>query len=66
MMASGRTARTSSGRISGIGLASAKISGLAAIVADHLGLQHAGRRQAQEDVGALDHLGQLRALVLRA
>ncbi len=58
MMASGRTALASSGMISGIGLASARISGLSAMLRHHLRLQHAGRRQAEEDVGAVDHLGQ--------
>jgi len=38
MMASSRTARTSSGRISGVGLASAKISGRAAILRTISGL----------------------------
>jgi hypothetical protein len=44
--------------ISGFGLASARISGLGRHLLDHLRLEHAAGRQAQEDVGALDHLGQ--------
>ncbi len=48
--------------ISGFGLASARISGLGAHLGHHVLLEHAGGRQAEEDVRAFDHLGQ-RALV---
>ena len=51
-----------SGMISGVGLASAMISGLSAICLTISGFSTLGRRQAEEDVGAADHLGQ-RALV---
>jgi hypothetical protein len=44
--------------ISGVGFASAKISGFAAHRLHHLGLQHARGRQAQEDVGAGHDVGQ--------
>ena len=58
IMASGRALRASSGMISGVGLASAMTSGLSAIALDHVGLQHVGRRQAEENVGAVDHVAQ--------
>ena len=58
IIASGRAARATSGMISGLGLASARISGFAAMSGEQLGLQHAGRRQAEKDVGAVDHVGQ--------
>ncbi len=44
--------------ISGLGLASARISGSGAICFSMLGLQHAARREAEEDVGPGDHLRQ--------
>ncbi len=57
-MQSGRAALASSGRISGSGLASARMTGLIGHGLDHLGRQHAGGRAAQEHVGALHHIGQ--------
>jgi hypothetical protein len=36
------------------------ISGLLAIRGNHVGLEHAARRQAQEDIGAVDHLCNVR------
>jgi hypothetical protein len=39
-------------------LASARITGLGGHFGHHVGLEHAAGRQAQEHVGALDHLGQ--------
>ena len=58
MIASERTARTSSGVISGSGLAIAKMIGFSAIERDHRLVDRALGRQAEEDVGALDRLGQ--------
>ena len=58
MIASGRASLASSGRISGSGLASARISGRSAIFLDHLRLEHAGGRQPQENVGAGDDFAQ--------
>ena len=52
MIASGRAALASGGEISGSGLAMAKMIGSLAIVLDHLGLERARRRQAEEHVGA--------------
>jgi hypothetical protein len=46
------------GRISGVGLASAMISGASRHLRHHLRLEHAAGGQAEEDVGAVDHLGQ--------
>ena len=58
MMQSGRTALASSGRISGVGLASARMIGCARHRLDHVRRQHAAGRQAEEDVGAVDDVGQ--------
>ena len=58
MMASGRAALTTSGRISGSGLASARISGLVRHLRQPFRLQHIGRRQAQKDIGAGQHFAQ--------
>ena len=59
MIASSRTALTSSGRISGVGLASANISGRGAIVATMSCLSTPRGRQAEEDVGAGDDSAEL-------
>ncbi len=58
MIASGRTALASSGRISGSGLASARISGFGRHLLEHFGLQHARGGQAEEYVGARNNVGQ--------
>ena len=50
-------ASASSGMISGLGLASARISGRGAMRLHHVRLQHAAGRQAEEDVRAVDDLG---------
>ena len=52
IIASGRAARATSGMISGIGLASARISGFGRHVLQQFGFQHAGGRKAEEYVGA--------------
>ena len=57
-MASGRVSRASSGLISETGLASARTSGSAAMVISISGFKHVGCREAEEDVGADDGLGQ--------
>ena len=44
--------------ISGVGLASARISGFGAMSCEQLRLQHAGGGEAEEDVGAADDVGQ--------
>ena len=58
MMQSGRACLASSGRISGSGLASARISGCVGHLRDHLRLEHAARRQAEEHVGAADDVAE--------
>ncbi len=58
MIASGRAALATSGMISGFGLARAKIIGCGAMDLTISGVRMPGGRQAQEDVRALDDLGQ--------
>ena len=65
-MQSGRAALASSGRISGSGLASARMIGWLGHALDHGRRHHAGGRAAEEDVGALDHVGQRARLGLLA
>jgi hypothetical protein len=58
MMASLRTFITSSGVISGIGLASAKNQWPGRHAGHHFGLEHTARRKSQKHVGAVNGLGQ--------
>ena len=58
IIASGRASSASSGMISGFGLASAITSGSLAMLLQHLGLQHPGGREAEEDVGAGNRVGE--------
>ena len=62
IIASGRAASASSGVISGVGLASAMISGFSAIRFAISGLSTPGADKPEEHVGAVDHVGE-RALV---
>ena len=62
IIASGRALRASSGMISGVGIGQRHHQRLVRHRLDHVGLQHVGRRQAEENIGAADHVGQ-RALV---
>ncbi len=57
-MQSGRAALASSGRISGSGLASARMIGCVGHGLDHLCGQHTGGRAAEEDIAAAHHVGQ--------
>ena len=58
MMASVRISATSSGVISGSGLAMAKMIGFLRHRLHHVGRQRALGREAEEDVGAVQRLGQ--------
>jgi hypothetical protein len=58
MMQSGRTALASSGRISGSGLASARMIGLVGHGLDHLGVSTPAAEQPRNTSAPFHHIGQ--------
>ena len=59
MIASGRTASASSGMISGYRVGHGEDQRISRHLLDHVGREHVARRQAEENVGALNDLAQL-------
>ena len=58
MMASGRTSFASSGPDLGVGIGEGQDQRPLRHGLDHLGLEHAGSREAEEDVGTLNDLAE--------